>query len=354
MGYKSKRYSAKRTNSFKKDVKKNLFIRTSIFFTILHEIECFNFKIKTDFMKSFIVFSFLCVTTFLHAQDFTFTQGIFSLMTNPAHLNIESQMSFQTHYRSQWTSLSNGFRSYGITGENYYQPMNSVFGGSLQYQKVANQFTSTKFHGYYGYRINLTETTKLQFAGAVGYLQNKTNYDQLIFEDQINPLNGQVIERSEQLSTDPTQHFFDAGVGMYVFDKQYEMGVYAKHFTQTAIYYPVTWGIQGKYHLFLHQQKGKQVVEYRISPLFAYQQQGISHQAVIGLEGKYENVILDFMYQSQQFSKPTIFSILLGIEQNNFQFAYNFDVNLLSQKGGDSHEIRIGYLIESKKNIRVK
>ncbi len=303
-------------------------------------------------MKSLIVFSFLCLTTVLHAQHFTFTQGIFSLMTNPAHLNIESQTSFQTHYRSQWTGIANGFRSYGITGENYYKPMNSVFGGSLQYQKVANQFTSTQFHGYYGYRINLTETTKAQFAGSLGFLQNKTNYDQLIFEDQINPLNGQVVARSEQLSAEPTQNFFDAGVGVYVFDKKYEAGFYVKHFTQTATYYPITFGLQGKYHLFLHKQDGKQTLEYRISPLLAYQQQGNSQVGVVGIEGKYENVILDFMYQSQQFSTPTMFTILLGIEQNNFQFAYNFDINLLSQKGGNSHEIRIGYLIDNKKNIK--
>ena len=66
----------------------------------------------------------------------------------------------------------------------------------------------------------------------------------------------------------------------------------------------------------------------------------------MGIEAKYENIFGAVIYQTQQFSKSTACSILLGLEQNNFQFAYNFDWNLLASKGGNTHEIRVGYLLK--------
>lgn len=297
-------------------------------------------------MKRIFFLLFFHFLSFLYAQQISFTQGIFSALTNPAHLNIHSEHAIQTHYRSQWTTLSNGYRSMALRGEYFAKPMNTAFGISLQQQKIANLFLTTQFHGYYAYRIELNPTLKLQFGGAIGYLQNKTDYDQLIFEDQINPFTGNVTSRQEQFDQEPTQHFFDAGFGTYLFSKHYELGLFAKHFTQSVTYYPLAWGIQAKYYILLDKQKGKQVTQYRISPLLAYQHQGINQTAFLGVEGNYENVIVSVIYQSQEFQKATALSFLIGLEQNHFQFAYNFDLNLLNQEIGNTHEIRVGYLMK--------
>ncbi|MCP4520405.1 MAG: type IX secretion system membrane protein PorP/SprF [Cytophagales bacterium] len=274
------------------------------------------------------------------------SQHFFSQLRNPAHLSIQEDLLLQVGYGSQWTKVPQSYKSYYLTGEYYHQQSHSLFGASVINQQVANQFVTNRIHAHYGYRLAFNDVWKGQLVASVGVLQNSASYDDLIFEDQINSVTGEVGVRQENLSEDINRTFFDGNTGLYIFSKRLEVGLHLKNFTQSSTYFPLVWGGELKYNFLMETKKGKQIAKSRISPFLLYQnQQNFSQLWTLGVEGAYENVFIQCAYLSQSWTSSTNVACKLGLSQHHFRFVYHLGINLINDLGGNSHQISIAYYL---------
>jgi type IX secretion system PorP/SprF family membrane protein len=122
-------------------------------------------------MKKIILLLIVLIPTVVFGQQFPFMEGYnvnpFSL--SPAYAGIHNGKTLFIDYRSDWTGLDGGPRTYQLS---YNDKIGRVgFGGRFIYDKT-DIFSQILFLGTYTYQINIAKDNYLNLGLSVGFYRN--------------------------------------------------------------------------------------------------------------------------------------------------------------------------------------
>jgi type IX secretion system PorP/SprF family membrane protein len=156
-------------------------------------------------MKNFFTI-LLILTTFgnLFSQDPLFSQFYANpVYLNPAMVGIHNQYRATVNHRQQWGKLSgyttSAFSLDGVLGQS------SGLGLQVMNDKQFNNILISSFYnGAFSHRINVSPEAQIGMGIGVGYYQRSFNWQNMTFQDQLDPRYGAIYSTNE--------HFGDAKV----------------------------------------------------------------------------------------------------------------------------------------------
>ncbi len=140
----------------------------------------------------------LCLFVFKgFAQDPSFSQFYANrIYLNPAFAGLERGVSVAGVSRMQWVNVDQGFRTYGASLEIQEPFINSGIGiGLFHNTQGLAQLNSTSVDLTYAYMIPL-ENHSIHIGLQAHWVQKYINWDELIFSDELDPVNGAVLGSS--------------------------------------------------------------------------------------------------------------------------------------------------------------
>jgi type IX secretion system PorP/SprF family membrane protein len=122
-------------------------------------------------MKKIILALIVLIPTGVFGQQFPFMEGytVNPFTLSPATAGFHNPKTFFVDYRSDWTGLDGGPKTYQLS---YSDKIGKVgFGGRFIYDKT-DIFKQTMLLGTYSYEVNIAKKHYINFALSVGFFRN--------------------------------------------------------------------------------------------------------------------------------------------------------------------------------------
>jgi type IX secretion system PorP/SprF family membrane protein len=292
------------------------------------------------------------------AQDPQFSQFYANpLYLNPALAGATECARVNLNYRNQWPSLTKAFVTYSVTYDQNLPSINSGFGVILMNDRQADGALNTIIvGGIYAYNLQISDGLFIRFGAEATYYQQNLDWDQLVFPDQINPVNGSISHITDETPPDKTNIAvadFSVGTVLRYYD-QFFIGFTADHLTQpnTSFYdnpdnklflkYTANGGITINLNRGILGNANEH--DFTLQPQVLYMYQQNFQQLNIGLYLNRMPLILGAWFR-HNFQNPDAVIVLVGISFKNIKFGYSYDIGL-SKVGGealDAHEISFAW-----------
>lgn len=304
----------------------------------------------------------------LQAQDPVFSQHFAIPMNlNPAFAGVSIAPRISTVYRHQWPSWPNAYQTYAISYEHPVQGLNSSFGLMVKGDDAGNGIYQTNaFTGVYSYQIRASRDLAFILGLEAGFTQTRLDWEQLIFEDQLDPRIG--LEDGVFSSEVPPEQFnrsaLDLGMGLMVYHSNYYAGLSVKHLNRAdenwlninnnlSLGRPMRITFHTGAEFSVNANNNRLGASF-ISPNLLYIRQGPYRQVNAGAYAGYESVFGGIWYR-HTFENADAAILMAGVRYNSLRIAYSYDVTLsglsLSATGG-SHEISVSISLEDSRTIR--
>jgi len=192
------------------------------------------------YIKSILAISvsyFFCGA--LQAQDVSFTQPYNSpLLTNPALMGVNQDLTVSTAYKSQWTGIGDGYKTIRFSAMSpiLWDESGKLDAGLYYYNDQAGAFQTNDVGVAASYALKLDKFNTLTVALGGAYKNSQIDESSLTFGDQyIHGNFTDIAVTSEQIAS-PTSSIIDASYGLLwsfkpAFDSlQFFAGVSGYHF----------------------------------------------------------------------------------------------------------------------------
>lgn len=320
--------------------------------------------------KSLVVFIAGIILTglTLRAQDPHFSQFYANpLYLNPAMAGVTICPRIMASYRNQWPALGKAFNTYNFSYDQYADFVHGGLGLLVTADRAGGgNLNTTMASLVYAYKFNLT--SKIQAAGGVraGYYQRRLVWENLQFEDMIDPNGGFILPTSEKQPDNPRIGAVDLSAGVFLsYDDYIYGGISVDHLTQpkTGFYSDNNTKLQMKFTVHagtvinLHASGATtDEREFSISPNILYQQQFNNRQLNIGMYLTIAPFIGGVWYR-HSFENADAVIPMLGIHYMNLRVGYSYDytVSQLRNASGGAHEVTASWqfpCIEKRRHIR--
>ena len=318
----------------------------------------------------FFAFSFLLVGI-AGAQDPVFTQFYAApVQMNPAFTGTTYAPRVALIYRNQWPSL-NAYVTYSASYDQFVENLNSGFGISVMTDDQGQGLIKTNYaKALYSYQVNINREWKAKFGIEAGLTQANYDWDQFIFLDQLDKIDGAVdptgnLNPTNEIRPDQTNlSYFDIGTGLLIYSPYFYGGVALKHLTRPSdgillINDALTDGLPILYSAHL----GTEIRLNRgnngrrgtfISPNVLFIKQADFGQVNVGAYGGLGPVFAGVWYR-HAFTNPDAAMFLLGYQQGIFKIGYSYDMTvseLASGPSGGSHEVSLVLNFENSDNFQ--
>jgi type IX secretion system PorP/SprF family membrane protein len=218
----------------------------------------------------------------------------------------------------------------------------------------------------YAYKFNITSHLAASGAMRVGYYQRRLVWENLTFEDMIDPQQGFVLPTSEKAPDQATVMAPDFSAGVFLgYDDLVYGGVSVDHLSQpkNGFYTDQNSKLYLKFTIHagsvINLRKGgsfDEEREFSISPNILYQQQFKFHQLNLGCYLTIDPFVggLWFRYN---FENVDAIIPMVGLHYKNLRVGYSYDFTLSRLKGasGGAHEISASWqfpCIEKRRVIK--
>ncbi len=322
-------------------------------------------------IRRFAVFVLLVFPFFmggLRAQDPEFSQFYANpLYLNPALAGVTVCPKTNANYRNQWPGIGKAFITYSISYDQYVNFLHGGFGVLVMADRAGSgNLNTTTISLMYAYKTNLS--THLQASGALkaGYYQRRLAWENLQFEDMIDPIGGFILPTSEKQPDNLSVGVpdFSAGIFLAYDDLAYggiaidhmtvpKIGFYADNETILHIKYTIHAG-----SVINLRQNGSSSEdrEFSISPNILYQQQFNFHQLNIGLYLTIDPFIGGVWFR-HNFENADAIIPMLGLHYKNLRVGYSYDytISKLNGSSGGAHEVSASWqfpCLEKRRHIR--
>lgn len=295
------------------------------------------------------IFLFIILSFNAFAQDPVFSQYyVNGIYLNPAMNAVNDFAKVSLQYRNQWTGDSYSFSTYNAALELPLQNSNSSLGFIATTDETRSSFLHhSNFSLVYAYKFKLNERWMAQTALQAGMGQNQLKND-LIFEDQLS-LEGPNAANSMENFANENLIYPDFSSGITLFSKDYYFGAAVHHLNRPNQAFRDSYSrrLERKYTFnggarITKDKLGR--VEQYYSPNFIVQFQGKSSSFSLGNYFKYHNITAGLWYRWKE-----AMVIGLGLELDNFRFAYSADFNIGNNPASAlSHEVSIAILFTQK------
>ena len=296
----------------------------------------------------------------VNAQDPQFSQFYANpLYTNPAFAGSEICPRVVLNYRNQWPKLEGGFTTYSVSVDQYVNFLKGGVGVQV-FQDNASNGTIKTFNASisYAYTLNINRDLSLKFGGQGSYWQKSLQWDDLTFNDMIDPRYGFVYSTSEAFG-DESVNAPDFSAGMLLYSSQWFVGGSVHHLTQPNESF---FGGDSKlFRRYTFQGGATFALDKRhpedgsIAPNIIYMRQGETSQFNLGLYGRMSVFTVGIWYRINNSTTPTANSdaliLLVGLQTDDFKFGYSYDVTVSNLGGysGGAHEVSLGFKLKCHK-----
>ncbi len=304
----------------------------------------------------------------LHAQDPHFSQFYANpLYLNPALAGMTICPKIGANYRNQWPAMGKAFNTYNVSYDQYFGFLHGGVGLMVMADRAGGgNLNTTMVSLMYAYKFNIT--SRLQASGALKatYYQRRLAWENLTFEDMIDPINGFVLPTSEKQPDQQSVGAPDFSAGVFLaYDDLIYGGIAVDHLSQpkigfyadneTQLYMKITVHAGGTINL----HKGGSASEDRefsLSPNILYQQQFNFHQLNLGLYLTIDPFIGGLWFR-HNFENPDAIIPMLGFHYKNLRVGYSYDYTISNLRGasGGAHEVSASWqfpCIEKRRHIR--
>ncbi len=308
------------------------------------------------------------------SQDVTFSQFYAApLHLNPAFAGVTSGPRITLNYRDQWPNWPSAFRTFAATYEQPLEELNSGLGLILMTDDAGNGIYKTNFiSGTYSYQLNIQNEVFIKIGLQAGVIQTRLDWDQLIFVDQLDPLNGaqtpggNPIVSEEIRPENLTESTLDFSTGLLVYGGNFYGGITIKHLTQSNTPFldanqqiqdgfPTLYSFHGGAEINLPGGNIRNGPTF-ISPNVLFQQQGDFTQLNLGAYAGYGQVFGGLWYR-HTFENPDAVIGLMGVRYGVLRIGYSYDAtisNLSTTQPGGTHEISIAINLGDSKQLNRK
>jgi len=314
-----------------------------------------------------IVSVFLFSTEELHAQDPQFSQFYASpLYLNPALAGATDRSRMGINYRNQWPSLAYSFTTVSAYLDYFSKAYESGVGVIVnQHKESFLGFSSTEIGAVYSYKLIIAEGVVFRMGTQLSYFQKNVNFEGLVFGNQIDIDNGQVIGPSgEVFDRGARVNFLSASAGGMLYTSKFWLGAAVHHINEpNQSLVGDESRLSRKYSLHAGYKmpfsKGRRLrtvaLQYQErSATFAvnYKNQGGFNQLDAGVQLYFQPLVIGVWYRGipiqsvNKVVKNESIIFLMGLELNAdvaFGYSYDFTVSKLVGSTGGAHEVSFTY-----------
>lgn len=304
----------------------------------------------------------------LQAQDPHFSQFYANpLYLNPAMAGVTVCPRAVVNYRNQWPQLGKAYNTYNFSFDQYAGVVHGGVGLLVTADRAGGgNLNTTMASLIYAYKFNLTDRVQASGAIRAGYYQRRLVWENLQFEDMIDPNGGFTLPTHEKQPDNTSVGAIDFSTGIFVSYDDYiyggiavdhlsqpKNGFYADNDTKLAMKYTFHAGSV----ISLHKNGGTtDEREFSLSPNILFQQQYNSYQVNLGLYLTIDPFVGGVWVRHTLENADAVIP-MLGIHYMNFRAGYSYDVSVSQLRGasGGGHEISVSWqfpCIEKRRHIR--
>jgi len=302
------------------------------------------------------------------AQDPEFSQFYANpLYLNPAMTGITICPRAVGNYRNQWPGIGKAFNTYSFSYDQYVDALHGGLGLLVTADRAGGgNLNTTTISLMYAYKFNLT--SHLQASGAVkgGYYQRRLVWENLRFEDMIDPQNGFTLPTAEKQPDNLSVGVPDFSAGVFLgYDDLVYGGIAVDHLSQPKIGFyndnstilPMKFTVHAGSVISLRTNgSADEDREFSISPNILYQQQFQFHQLNVGLYLTIDPFVGGLWFR-HNFENPDAIIPMIGVHYKNLRVGYSYDytVSKLKSVSGGAHEVSASWqfpCIEKRRHVR--
>lgn len=301
----------------------------------------------------------------LHAQDPQFSQFYASpLYLNPALTGATDRARVGVNYRNQWPSLTHSFTTTSAYLDYFSKAAESGIGVIVtEHKEGFLDFKSSEIGLLYSYKLKVSDNAILRTGLQLSYFNKNLNFEELVFGNQIDIDNGQVIGPSGEIFDRGARvDFLSASAGTLLYSDNTWLGVSFHHINQPNQSFldqesrlERKFSLHAGYKLMFTKGRRLRTVAYQFqerSATFAvnYKKQGGFNQLDLGLQLYFQPLLLGGWYRgipiqsvNKVFKNESIIA-LFGLELNqdlSFGYSYDFTVSRLAGATGGAHEFSL-------------
>ncbi len=306
----------------------------------------------------------------LYGQDPVFSQFYASpLHINPAFAGVTEAPRFTFNYRNQWSSWPNAYATYAASYEQTIESLNSGIGFIIMSDNAGDGiYKSNRFSAVYGYRLQASDNLFFKFGAEAGLIQTSVDWDNLVFGDQIDPLDGPTSPSNEDRPESLSRTAVDISAGIMIYTRQFYGGVSLKHLNSPDENFlqlnenlnagaPMRLTVHAGMEFALGQGNNRNDAAF-ISPNIMYIKQGPFGQLNVGSYAGFGKFYGGLWYRHAN-SNADAAIMLLGFRHNILRIGYSYDITLsklASAPGGTggTHEIALTINLDDSRALQRK
>lgn len=315
-------------------------------------------------MKKYIFYLLLCIalpTLTVQAQrNSIYSQYMFhGMYINPAYAGYKDALNVNLYYRSQWTSMNGGPKTFALAADMPTANRRGAFGLQVINDRIGGE-KNTSTYVNYAHRLRLSESDQfLVFGIGAGFVSN--SYDN----------NDIITEQPEPISVEST-FLPDVRVGVYYHNPNFFAGISADNLVSTAtfnddissfqptphIYFNVGGLIRANESIILKPSAlVRTATKSELKPWTTDINLGVLFAEQFTVGATYRN---SFLSGSDKPSNVTTRNSIIGLVEfatrSGFKIGYSFDYPLSSTINnlGGTHEVSLGYTLPSRQGVRVR
>lgn len=317
--------------------------------------------------KLILICSLFWVQNFIFAQDPVLSQFYSSpILLNPAFAGNTTSPRFALNYRNQWPAISQAYRTYALSYDQFFNDYNSGVGASILTDDAGQGIYRTiKLAGIYSYRLKVGKNSFIKSGLELGGVLASVDWNKLIFPDQLDPLYGSVgpggtpLPSQEQRPEKNNTSYLDLSLGTMFYNPYFYGGISLSHInnpdtrflkindgTTSGLPMRVTLHAGSQISIF-DAKPGKSSIF--ISPNILYTRQS-NFSELLG--GAYVGIGPLFTGAWMRLTPSNIDAAILnvGVRVGNMKVSYSFDATLssLSFRSGGAHEIGLVFNLDDQ------
>lgn len=318
------------------------------------------------------------------AQTFQFSQFYAApLLLGPTFAGLNGKSGAVAIYRDQWGGVvqPGTFVTYGFAVDHFLSQRNSGIGFTVvRDQAGSGNFGATNVGLSYSYDYKIDRHIHARLGANVNFTQRNLNFNQLIFGDQMDIDDNQVILRGPTTEVAPEKiGYLDAMGSALIYSNRFWFGATGAHLMMpnTSLYnyegmthrLPIMLMAYGGYQFRLKDKRRRRYNGENITATFLYKMQGGFKQLDIGAYWSKNNLVAGAFYRgipvlndvsinstSQLDSVATQVAddvyrnndaviLMVGYKLNTLRIGYSYDITVsgLMKNSSGTHEISIAY-----------
>jgi type IX secretion system PorP/SprF family membrane protein len=303
----------------------------------------------------------------LKSQDLDFAQYYNNpTYYNPANVGLSQGLKVRLNYKKQWTGLSGNYRTYNFSADIAERSLPGAGGiGIIANQSVegVGMLKTNTFGFLPSVRIPVARNMIFQLGALASIVTQSLNWDNLVFEDQLDPRWGNIGPSTFAGAARDKVSFPDFSFGGIFqwqgMDVDGKLGVAVHHITQpNQSFFDVDAKLPRKYVYNLDfiinvgQEQGyyQKKEGFKLNPGVMVQHQQNMFLYTLGTNLYMQHVYLGLWYKNQtlEYDEFSSFDVMVGLnipftQQYRMKLMYSYEMNINARQNftGPSHEISL-------------